>query len=108
MTTEHSTATDEAHIRQVIDDWVGAFRNKSVDAALALHAPGIVSFDIVPPLRYVGRDAYRRPWEETFAAFEGPIVFEIQDLNITIRDDLAFSYSLNRMRGTRKDGGKAD
>jgi len=56
----------------------------------------------------VGRDAYRKPWEETFAAFEGPIVFEIRDLNIVIRDDIAFSYSLNRMRGTRKDGQKSD
>jgi ketosteroid isomerase-like protein len=75
---------------------------------LSLYAPDIVSFDLVPPLQYLGVDAYRKPWEETFASFEGPIGYEVRDLGITASEDVAFSHSLNRMSGTVKDGQKVD
>ncbi|WP_394845421.1 SgcJ/EcaC family oxidoreductase [Pendulispora brunnea] len=99
---------DEMRIRQIVDEWVGAFRDGNVDRVLTLHAPGIVSFDIVPPLRYVGREAYRKPWDAVFSTFERPIAMEIQDLTITVRDGIAFSHSLNRMVGTAKSGQKSD
>lgn len=75
---------------------------------MAIHAHDTVSFNIVPPLRYVGADAYRKPWQETFENFAGPIEFEIRDLDITIGGDLAYSRSLNRMMGTTTDGQKTD
>ncbi|WP_378741778.1 YybH family protein [Nocardia brasiliensis] len=100
--------TDAAEIRGVIDKWVAAFRNRDVAAAMAIHAVDTVSFDIVPPLRYVGTDDYRKPWEETFENFTGPIEFEVRDLDITIGGDVAFSRSLNRMTGTMADGQPTD
>ncbi len=51
----------ETQIRAVIEAWVGAFRNRDTDAAMAVHAPEVVSLDIVPPLRYRGAGDYRRP-----------------------------------------------
>lgn len=99
---------DEADIRGLIDRWVEAFRTRDVEAAMAIHAADTVSFDIVPPLRYIGTDAYRKPWEETFANFTGPIQFEIRELDITIGADIAFSRSLNRMMGTMNDGEETD
>lgn len=72
------------------------------------HAPGVVSFDIVPPLRYVGTDAYRKAWDAAFVALAGPIIVEPRDLNLTVRDALAYSYSLSRFQGTAKDGQKVD
>jgi ketosteroid isomerase-like protein len=95
-------------IRHVIEVWVGAFRDKDVDAALSIHAKSIVSFDIVPPLRYVGAEEYRQPWETTFASFEGPILMEIKDLVIEAHGELAFSYCLVRMAGTPCDGEPMD
>ncbi len=106
--TQTNEPTDEAEIRSVIEKWVQAFHSKSVDAAMALHAPGIVSFDIVPPLRYVGVDAYSKPFEAAFAAFEGAIDLELRDLSLTVRDDIAFSFSLNRFVGTMTGGQKSD
>ncbi|WP_199856684.1 YybH family protein [Nocardia suismassiliense] len=106
--TDIANGTDEAQIRGVIDKWVAAFRDRDVDAAMAIHSADTVSFDIVPPLRFVGTDAYRKPWEETFQNFAGPINFEIRDLDITIGGDLAFSRSLNRMMGTMADGQQTD
>jgi ketosteroid isomerase-like protein len=69
-----------------------------------VYASDIVSFDLVPPMQHVGIAAYRRPWEETFASFEGQIGYEVSDLSITAADDLAFSYSLNHMSGTMNSG----
>ncbi len=107
MTTEKSRATDEAEIRQIMDDWAKAFRAKDVEGFMSLHAPEIVSFDIVPPLQYVGKDAYRKPAEAAFAAFQ-TLDFEMRDLSITAGDDVAFSHSLSRMIGMMKDGRKSD
>ena len=39
---------------------------------MAVYSPNIVSFDIVPPLRYVGADNKRRAWQEAFAAYHWP------------------------------------
>ncbi|MGH2454733.1 MAG: YybH family protein [Candidatus Limnocylindria bacterium] len=64
----------------------------------------MVSFDLVPPLQYVGTDAYRRPWKETFAAFEGPIDYEVRDLEIKAGEGIAFSHSFNRMAGRTVHG----
>jgi ketosteroid isomerase-like protein len=69
-----------------------------------VYAPDIVSYDLVPPMQHVGIAAYRRPWEATFASFEGPIGYEVSDLHITAADEVAFSHSLNRMSGTTKNG----
>jgi ketosteroid isomerase-like protein len=44
----------EALIRQRIEDSVKALRAKDIDGVMSLYAPNIVSFDITPPLRYVG------------------------------------------------------
>jgi ketosteroid isomerase-like protein len=63
----------EALIRQRVEDMVKALRAKDIDAVMSLYAPNMVSFDIVPPLRYVGADHKRRAWQEVFAVFTGPV-----------------------------------
>jgi uncharacterized protein (TIGR02246 family) len=97
---------DEAQIRKRIDDWVNAFRNKDISGVMSVFAPDVVSFDVVPPLAYIGTESYRKPWEKLFAAYKGPINYEIRDLRIVAKDDLAFSHSLNRISGTLKNGQK--
>jgi ketosteroid isomerase-like protein len=54
----------EALIRQRVEDVVKALRAKDIDGVMSLHAPDLVSFDIVPPLRYVGADGKRREWQK--------------------------------------------
>lgn len=50
----------EALIRRRVEDSAKALRAKDIDGVMSLYAPDIVSFDIVPPLRYVGADDKRR------------------------------------------------
>jgi ketosteroid isomerase-like protein len=108
MTVEEHKNNEEAAITRVIDGGVEAFRARDIDGMMSMYAPKLVSFDIVPPLRYVGADAYRKRWEETFSSFQGPIGYEIADLSITVGDDVAFGHSLNRISGTMITGQQTD
>ena len=77
---------------------------KDIDGVMSLYAPNIVSFDIVPPLRYVGADNKRRAWQEVFAAYTGPFAYEVRDLNVTTHGELAFVHGLNHVNGTLASG----
>jgi ketosteroid isomerase-like protein len=57
MTTDNNQLTDEARIRELIEERVGAIRAKDVDALMRGHAPDVVMFDALDPLRYVGSSA---------------------------------------------------
>jgi ketosteroid isomerase-like protein len=106
MTVEENKKNDEAAIQRLLDDGIRSVHSKNIEGVMSLHAPEVVSFDIVPPLRLVGADAYRKRWEELFSSFQGPIGYEIHDLDITVGDDVAFAYSLNRISGTMTTGQK--
>jgi uncharacterized protein (TIGR02246 family) len=108
MAVAENKKIDEAAIRELLDRATRALHDKDIDGVMSMYAPEVVSFDIVPPLQYLGAEAFRKRWEEVFLTYSGPINYEIHDLDITVGDDLAFSHSLNRIRGTLKNGQKAD
>lgn len=101
-----SVNNSEAEIRSLLTAWAKAFRAKDVDGVMAIYTPSqnLVAFDIIPPLEYRGADAYRRDYSAFFAEFKGPLDVEIRDLQIVGAPDVAFSYGLERMAGTLKDG----
>lgn len=94
----------EAAIRERIEDWVKAFRTKDIDGAMSIYAPSIVSFDVNPPLRYGGAADKRHAWQAAFAAYAGPIGYEMRELDITAHGELAFAHSLNHVSGTLASG----
>lgn len=102
MATRH--AVDDEEIRRRVERLVESIRGMDLDGVKECFAPDIVSFDIVPPLRHVGAEAKWKNWEDAFAAYRYPIGYEIRDLTITVGDDVAFGYSLNRISGTLKNG----
>lgn len=106
MAIERNQSTEEAQIRKRIGDWATAFRNKDLDGVVSFFAPETVAFDLVPPLAYSSRDAYRKQWVKLFASYQGPIEYEICDLSITAKQTLAFSHSINRISGTLQNGQK--
>lgn len=108
MTVEANKKNDEAAIQRLLDDGINALRDKNVEGVMAMYAQEVVTFDIVPPLRYVGADALRKLWEETFSLVQGAIGYELHDLNITVGDDVAFTYSLNHISGTTNAGQKTN
>jgi uncharacterized protein (TIGR02246 family) len=101
-------ATDEADIRRRIDTAVKAIHAMDLAGVMALYAPDIVSFDIVPPLRHMGAAAKRQQWVDVFATYQPPLEYEMRDLAITVGDDVAFAYSLNRVSGTVQNGHRSE
>ena len=98
----------EAAVQQRIEDWANAVRAKDVEAVLSLYAANIVSFDLDPPLRYAGADNKRRAWREFFALHTGPIAYELREVNVTTRGELAFVHSLNHVSGKLASGATSD
>lgn len=94
----------ETIIRQRVEDWTKAIRAKDLDGIMSLYAPDIVSFDIVPPLRYAGTERKRRAWQAALAAYKSPIGYEVHDLNVTADGDLGLAHSLNHVSGTLASG----
>ena len=98
----------EALVRRRVEDLAGAVRAKDIERDMSFYAPTIVSFDIVPPLRYGGADNKRRAWQEVFAAYVEPFDYEIRDPSVTTDGALAFVHSVNHVKGTLPSGRVTD
>jgi len=104
MISEVNKNNDAIEIKRVIEGYVEAFRAKDLDGVMSIYAPEIVTFDLVPPLQYVGADAMRNRWEEVFSSVPGPVGYEIADLSITVGEEIAFTHSFNRTSATLPTG----
>ena len=94
----------ETLIRTRVDDFAKAIGSKDIDRVMALYARDLVSFDLTPPLRRFGADEKHRAWQEVFAAFSGPIAYEVRDLTVTTNGEVAFVHSLSHITSTRPGG----
>jgi uncharacterized protein (TIGR02246 family) len=106
MAVEQNKKNDEAEIQRLLDNGIRSLRERNIEGVMSGYAPEVVTFDIVPPLQYIGADALRKLWENVFSVYQGPVDYEIHDLNITVGDDVAFAHSLNRISGTMNNGQK--
>jgi len=100
--------SDEADIRRRIDTLASALRAMDLEAVMSMCASDMVSFDIGPPLRYVGAETKRKHWVEAFAMYQPPLGYEIREFTITVGDDVALGHSLNHVSGTLKNGHRSD
>ena len=108
MTTANGEATYEAQLRALIEARVQAVRAKDIAGPLSNHAPDVLMYDALNPLRYMGSDAVRERAAEWFSWYQGPIGYEIRDLSITTADTAAFCHYLYRVSGTMANGREVD
>lgn len=99
---------DESHVRQVLSEYAEAIRSGKIDAIVNFYASDIIAFDLVSPLKTIGKDAYKKSWDEFIASCQFPVGYEFSDLMIKCVDDLAVSYALIHMTGTSKSGENMD
>jgi uncharacterized protein (TIGR02246 family) len=104
MPIGNAKANDQAQLRARLDEWAKATRAKDIDAIMSYHAPDVRSFDCHSQLQLKGTEAYRKHLEACLPCIQGPMIFEIHDLDITAQDDLAFGHYLARCGGTGADG----
>jgi uncharacterized protein (TIGR02246 family) len=99
------SSTDiEFESKAILDNWAAAVRARDIDQLMALYAPDIVYFDIVPPLRIVGADAVRQNFQRWFDAWKSGIESEVRHLAAFGSGDAAVAHHLHRTSGTLKNG----
>src|SRR5262249_10015477 len=86
-----------------------AFNAKDVHTIMSLYSPkDLFVFDVVPPREYPSWDAYKKDFEELFAAFPGPVQNTMSELSITAAGSLAYAHNIQTCHFTGKDGSKFD
>jgi ketosteroid isomerase-like protein len=96
----------DSEIRTLLDRRVEACRSKNIDRLMSLYSPGIVYFDVVPPLQFIGCDAVRGNFTRWFNEYEGPIGLETKDLNLAVSGDIAFAHMLHLDKGNTRLSGE--
>jgi ketosteroid isomerase-like protein len=97
-------ASPDSELRALLDRQREAFRAKNIERVMALYAPDIVYFDLVPPLRYTGSTALRKRFSDWFELWASPINMEIRDLHLLASAEVAAASMLIRTSGTLKSG----
>jgi uncharacterized protein (TIGR02246 family) len=89
--------TDEEQSRALVTSWAAAVHSGDMAGVLADHADDIVMFDVPPPEQGVrGLEAYRDTWPPFFEWQARGASFEIESLEVTAGDDVAFAHALLR------------
>jgi uncharacterized protein (TIGR02246 family) len=97
-------SSDKAAIEANYRKFADAFDKKDVNGIMMLFAPDVFVYDVIPPRQYTSADAYRKDWEDTFAAFPGPVTTNVTDLNITVAGSVAYTRYVIDGTMTDKDG----
>ena len=100
--------TDKAAIQALEDTYNEGVNSKDVGKVMSVYAPGkeLFVFDVVPPREYRGWEAYKKDFEELFAAFPGPVTNAISEQTIHVVGALAYGHNIQSGEFTGKDGTK--
>ena len=97
--------TVDTEIRHLLETHAAAIRRKDADGALDVYAPGVVRFNLAPPLAAAGdRERGRQALLDWFATWRGGIGYELRDLAIIVEGGLALCHGFLRISGTKTDG----
>jgi len=88
--------TDENKIRALIEAWADAVRRHDLPDILAHHESDVVMFDVPPPLQSRGMDEYKKTWDLFFRYHTPSQAFDIEELAITVGEDVAFAVAIMR------------
>jgi uncharacterized protein (TIGR02246 family) len=100
--------TVEREIRGWIDRWTKAFGAKDVDSVMELYTDDVVAYDVVPPLQYIGKPAYRADYQQFFAQYDDNLRVELRDLHVGASGELGYATGLEMISGTLKHGQKSN
>ncbi len=98
---------DEARIRAGVESWTRAVSTKDAEAAMALYAPDVRSFELAPPLQMQGLPAVREALQEWLSGWK-KLSFDVRDLEVHASDDSGYACFLNHLVGTSNDGNPMD
>ncbi|WP_367871463.1 SgcJ/EcaC family oxidoreductase [Luteolibacter sp. Populi] len=96
--------TNEDQIRELTQQWLKAVHARDAKAVMACYAEDVIAYDLFTPTKVTGVGDYRKNYEMWFQCCQGPIHYEIKELDIVAGDEVAFCRSLNRMTGPNPEG----
>ena len=99
-------SVNEAQIRQLLEHWATATQKGLQDEILANHAPDVLIYDVLPPMKYESAAEYRHSWDDWQPDTQGEAQFALQDLSITCGNDVSFAHCFIQCGGTLPDGKK--
>lgn len=99
--------TAQQEVRELFDRWFRASSALDIEGAMAPIAADVVSYEHTDRLQHVGVDAVRGVCQQGFDAVVGEFCWDVPDLDIVVRDDLAVAWGLNRMRFRPPGGDEA-
>jgi len=88
----------EEDVRREFEEWFRDAAAKDLDAVMTKIADDAISYEHEVPLVYRGADAIREVCRRGFDAADGDFRWDIPDLEVIVRDDIAVTWGLNRMR----------
>src|SRR5213596_282330 len=94
-------------IRGCIDRWTKAVSAKDIDRVMELYTEDVVAYDVVPPLQYVGKAAYRADYQQFFSQYDSDLHVETRDLHIEASGELGYATGLQMISGMLKHGQKS-
>ncbi len=83
----------------LFEDWFSVSEKKDLDGAMSPVAKDVVSYEHEAPLVYDGVDAIRAVCKAGFEHMPDGFRWEVPDLRIIVRGDVAVTWGLNRVRG---------
>ena len=104
MADKQAVSDDEAAVRDVVEAWASAVRRRDYAGILQSHSPDFVMFDVPPPFKSVGLEAYRKTWDLFFSWSSEPVPFEIQEMDVTAGADVAFAVATMGCAGPGSNG----
>ncbi len=97
-------ANAAAEIRALMNEFVAAARACDTDRIAVRYAPEVRAFDAVTCLEFRGRDAYMQHWAQCMEYCPGPMIFDLDHLEIEVDEELALCHALCRCGAVDESG----
>ena len=85
-------------------DWFDRTAAKDLDGLMSHIADDVVSYKHEEPLQYLGVDSVRGVCKRGLDAASGAVGWDVPNLKILVRGDIAVAWGLNHMRAQQPDG----
>jgi uncharacterized protein (TIGR02246 family) len=101
-------ADAEQELRALVEERVRAVHEKDA-ATLAEHLDReIVTFDAIAPLNSRGKHAVEERTQAWFDSYDGPIGYEVDDLQVSVDGDVGLCSFVYHVTGTITSGDQVD
>ena len=104
MSSVGKAKTDEQEIQEMVANWAQAVRERDMRGAIAKHAEDMVMFDVPPPFELRGIEEYERSWVRFFDCTGESGGFEVENLEVTAGENVAFCHGRIRCKDSLEKG----